>query len=432
MKILDGNIQTSVPDVDADFLQSAADGANIFLTGMAGTGKTTLLRKFLANAPTRVDVTAPTGVAALNVGGTTIHRFCGMMLGPQGDTTNEDYYHWLLEQPYRSIRRGFERIENCETLVIDEISMLPGRTLDFIEWLFRKRRGSADPWGGAQVIVVGDFLQLPPVRKGGENTPYDWAFAHRVWKESGFTPAILTEVRRQNEVDFVRALKAVRSGLFDDVSRGTLRARVKSFPPSNIPRLYTHNAQVDKWNTYMLSELEGDLIVSEGVSWGNQKNVDFIADNLICPRRLEIKVGAIVMTTINDREDQYVNGSLGTVTDIIGPPDRPTTVIIEKHGGGVAEVGKFTWRHGKNESSPDYAEYTQFPLRLAYAMTIHKCQGLTLDHAYIDVRAAREHGQAYVALSRVRSLQGLLLKEWFNGVFVSDQAVNFYRDIGAS
>ena len=165
MKILDGLIAAAPRDVDSEFIESASRGDNIFLTGMAGTGKTTLLRKFLDQGNDHVDITAPTGVAALNVGGTTIHRWCGMMLGPQGDTTNDDYYRWLQDQPYRSIRRGFDRVRWCQTLVIDEISMLPGRQLEFIEWLFRKLRKNDDPWGGAQVIVVGDFLQLPPVRK---------------------------------------------------------------------------------------------------------------------------------------------------------------------------------------------------------------------------------------------------------------------------
>lgn len=432
MKIKDGMIEPETGDVDAEFIEAANSGENIFLTGMAGTGKTTLLRKFLDQTMARVDITAPTGVAALNVGGTTIHRWCGMMLGPQGDTTNEDYYRWLQDQPYRSIRRGFDRVRWCQTLVIDEISMLPGRQLEFIEWLFRKLRRNEEPWGGAQVIVVGDFLQLPPVRKG-ENTPYDWAFAHDVWKVSEFTPVILKEIRRQNEVNFIRALKATRSGLFDDTTREILRSRIKTHPSASIPRLYTHNVQVDKWNGFMLGELDGEAIVCEGVPYGDPKNAKFIAENLICPQRLELKIGAVVMTTINEKDGAYVNGSLGTVVDVVGDIQFPSAFLVKKFGGvgEIVEVRPFTWKHGKQHED-SYAEYTQFPMRLAYAMTIHKCQGLTLDTAYVDVRAAREHGQAYVALSRVRTLEGLLLKEWFHGVYVSDQAVNFYRDIGAS
>lgn len=417
---------------DDFFIEAASAGSNIFLTGMAGTGKTTLLRKFLEGFSGRVDITAPTGVAALNIGGTTIHRWCGMMLGPQGDTTNEAYFDWLKQQPYRSIRKGFDRVRDCQTLVIDEISMLPGRQVEFIEWLFRTIRRNPEPWGGAQVIVVGDFLQLPPVRKGGENVPYDWAFAHPVWARSQFVPVSLTRIWRQSDGRFIRALKAVRGGTLDgdEVSRGILKARVIPFPDSKIPHLYTHNTMVDRRNNSMLAELEGELSTFDGIHFGNPKNSAFIAENLMCPARLELKVGAVVMTTINHTDGDYVNGSIGTVVEIETCGGFMSTVYIKKtRDNQTVAVRPYTWKHGQNAADDGYAEYTQFPIRLAYAMTIHKCQGLTLNAAYIDVRAAREHGQAYVALSRVRELDGLLLKEWFSGVYLDDAVVQFHRDL---
>src|SRR5580765_28249 len=148
------------------FAAAAQAGRNCFLTGMAGTGKSTTLRQFIRESIKRVDVTAPTGVAALNVSGMTIHRFCGMLLGPQPGQSNEEYFNVLRRDPRRSIVAGFHRVKRCELLVIDEVSMLPGRQLDFVEFLFRRLRGRDEPFGGCQLIATGDFLQLPRVRRG--------------------------------------------------------------------------------------------------------------------------------------------------------------------------------------------------------------------------------------------------------------------------
>src|SRR5215471_5621796 len=172
------------------FAAAALAGRNCFLTGMAGTGKSTTLRAFIRDSIRRVDVTAPTGVAALNVGGMTIHRFCGMMLGPQPGQSNEDYYALLERDRRRSILAGFNRVRRCEVLVIDEISMLPGRQFEFVEFLFRRLRGQDEPFGGCQVIATGDFLQLPPVRVTDAvervPTPYDWAFQCPAWQAADF------------------------------------------------------------------------------------------------------------------------------------------------------------------------------------------------------------------------------------------------------
>src|SRR2546427_3606161 len=163
------------------FAAAAQGGRNCFLTGMAGTGKSTTLKRYIVESLKRVDVTAPTGVAALNVGGMTIHRFCGMLLGPQAGQSNEDYFEVLRRDPRRSVLAGFNRVRRCEVLVIDEISMLPGRQLGFVEYLFRRLRGRDQAFGGCQVIVTGDFLQLPPVRTN-EGEPYDWAFQSSAWQ----------------------------------------------------------------------------------------------------------------------------------------------------------------------------------------------------------------------------------------------------------
>jgi ATP-dependent exoDNAse (exonuclease V) alpha subunit len=412
------------------FAAAAQAGRNCFLTGMAGTGKSTTLRTFIRDSIKRVDVTAPTGVAALNVGGMTIHRFCGMMLGPQPGQSNEQYYEALRRDPRKSILAGFNRVRRCEVLVIDEVSMLPGRQLDFVEFLFRRLRGREEPFGGCQVIATGDFLQLPPVRTK-DSEPYDWAFQSRAWEAAEFKTISLEIVRRQDEPSFVRALSEFRLGhVWGDTAR-LLQSRVRGFPPAGMPRLFTHNVQVDKWNSFQLSELPGEETVSAADQTGPEHQREFLTKNLLTPATLLLKPGAMVMFTVNKnesgrRDPLFVNGQMGTVekVEVSDEPAESDRVWVKTHGDVIA-VERFTWRYDSND--PEAATFSQFPLRLAWAMTIHKSQGLTLDSAYLDIRAAREPGQAYVAVSRVRTLVGLQFKEWFKGVHVSPEAIQFYN-----
>ena len=407
------------------FHASAQAGRNCFLTGAGGTGKSTQLREFIAECPRRVSVTAPTGVAALNVGGMTIHRFCGMMLGPAAGQSNEDYFNQLQRDPRRSILAGFNRVRRCEVLVIDEISMLPGRQFEFVEFLFRRLRGREVPFGGCQVIATGDFLQLPPVRKG-ETEPYDWAFQSSAWAAAEFRTFALEKVRRQDEPAFVRALADFRVGrVWGDTAR-ILQSRVRSNPPSTMSRLFTHNVQVDKWNHFQLSELPGDESVLTAQQTGPDLQREYLIKNLLTPETLQLKRGAMVMFTVNRTESGsqnplFVNGQIGTVLAV-----RPDSVLVKAKTGAEINVERFTWRYDANDDGS--ASFSQFPLRLAWAMTIHKAQGLTLDAAFLDIRAAREPGQAYVAVSRVRSLAGLNFKEWFKGLHVSPEAIEFYRN----
>jgi ATP-dependent DNA helicase PIF1 len=419
------------------FRAAALGGDNCFLTGAGGTGKSTQLRAFIAECPRRVSVTAPTGVAALNVGGMTIHRFCGMLIGPSAGQSNEDYFAQLQRDPRRSILAGFNRVKRCEVLVIDEISMLPGRQFEFVEFLFRRLRGRDEPFGGCQVIVTGDFLQLPPVRSlqtaTGETERYDWAFQSPAWTAANFRTFLLEKVRRQDEAAFVRALADFRVGRVWGDSARLLQSRVRSNPPSTMPRLFTHNVQVDKWNNFQLSELPGEETVLDAEQSGPDQQREFLTRNLLTPATLHVKPGALVMFTVNraapgGTDPIYVNGQLGTVesVDRTDGTNVTNTVFVRVKDGRVIPVERFTWRYDQQDE--DSASFSQFPLRLAWAMTIHKAQGLTLDSAYLDIRAAREPGQAYVAVSRVRTLAGLNFKEWFKGVHVSPEAIEFYKE----
>jgi ATP-dependent exoDNAse (exonuclease V) alpha subunit len=410
------------------FRSAALNGTNCFLTGAGGTGKSTLLRNFIVESPVSVDVTAPTGVAALNVEGMTIHRFCGMMLGPEPGQPFEEYFQKLNDDPRRSIQKGFRRVRNCEVLVIDEVSMMPGRQLDFVDFLFRRLRGRDCSFGGCQVIVTGDFLQLPPVRKG-DFEPYDWAFQSRAWQEAGFRTFLLEKVRRQDEPAFVRALADFRVGrVWGDTAR-ILQSRVRSNPPSTMPRLFTHNTQVDRWNNFQLGELPGDETVFAAIESGPTHHLEYLKKNLLTPEILRLKPGALVMFTVNlnvkdQRDPVFVNGQVGKVERI----ERDGVWVQTE--GELLRVERFDWVYDSKD--PNSATFSQFPLRLAWAMTIHKAQGLTLDSAYLDIRAAREPGQAYVAVSRVRTLAGLQFKDWFKGVHVSPEAIEFYQNINKS
>ena len=239
--------------------------------------------------------------------------------------------------------------------------------------------------------------------------------------EAAFAVVHLTKIHRQDEPDFTRALSAFRQGEIRGSDAGVLHRRVVSFPDANITRLYTHNVQVDKWNGYRLSELPGEEVLHEARLSGPDSQQQFLCDNLLTPQQLVLKTGARVMFTVNNAEVGYVNGQTGMVEAV----DSRSVVVATN--GSLLDVPRFTWRYDERDKRS--ATFVQFPLRLAYALTIHKSQGLTLDGAYVDVRAAREPGQAYVALSRVRTLAGLHLKGWFSGVFVSQAARNFYANL---
>ena len=404
------------------FQRLAASGENTFLTGPAGTGKSYEVDRFTeANRDTCV--TASTGVAALNVGGMTVHRWCGMLLGPKRGEDFDRYFRQLSHAPRPSTRAAFNRVRRCKRLVIDEISMLSGRHFDYLDFHCSQIRGDDRPFGGIQVIGTGDFLQLPPVRTNPRQ-PYDWAFDTAAWEAAGFRTVELTRIMRQDDPEFASALSRFRRGDIDRDVRRLLEPRVVLFPSQQLTRLLTHNAQVDRWNDYCLAELPGPESVREAETYGPQHQIDFLKKNLLTPATLRLKPGARVMFTVNRPDDGFVNGQTGVVVSV-----GTSSVIVESHGKEI-EAAPYRWNFDSND--PGTAWFEQFPLRLAYAMTIHKAQGLTLDEAFIDIRAAREPGQAYVALSRVRTLDGLHLKDWPKGIFVSQRALDFHSTPPAS
>ncbi|MEZ5275515.1 MAG: DEAD/DEAH box helicase [Opitutaceae bacterium] len=418
--------------------QAAVDlmqgGENVFVSGMAGTGKSAVTVAYLGQSFQAVAVCATTGIAALNlqqqfteragfpVAVHTIYRWSGIQLGPKPGQPFQQYYDYLIHTMTRSRLAAFRRIELAECVVIDEISMLPGRIFRFLDFLFRMQRGVNEPFGGCQIIAVGDFLQLPPVAKDGK---YDWAFQTELWQAMGFQNIYLTRIHRQDEPAFINTLNDFREGRIRGETAEIMMKRIARFPDRKILRLFTHNVQVDKWNAYQLGEIDAPEHVFEATLTGNEFEQKYLRKCLVTPTRLVVKIGARVMVTTNlSQEGQLVavNGQCGTVNSV-----RETWIGVELDGGKQLAIERYTWQ--ADAQNDDSAKFTQYPLRPAYALTIHKSQGLTLDSALIDIRAAREPGQAYVAVSRLRRLEGLHLKSYFKGIFVSQDAINFYRNI---
>ncbi|MCB1278338.1 PIF1 family ATP-dependent DNA helicase [Prosthecobacter sp.] len=405
------------------FHRLVRQGRNVLLTGQAGTGKSTLLRNELEHAGNDVAVTASTGIAALNIGGSTLHRWSGMMLGPKRGDDPREFLRELMRDKRQSVRAGMDRIRACRLLVLDEVSMLSGVTLEFFDLLCRTVRRDDAPFGGIQIIATGDYLQLPPVRIN-PSEPYDWAFQTEAWQRANFAVIHLTKVHRQDEPQFLAALGEFRQGRLNAENSALLASRVVHFPNADIPRLFTHNTQVDKWNAYRLSCIDTTETAYQARTDGPEHQIQFLRNNLLTPERLVLKPGARVMFTVNKPDMGFVNGQTGTVV-VCGRDE----VLVDCDGLPIC-VAPYEWRFDARDKHS--ATFVQIPLRLAWSLTIHKAQGLTLDSAYIDVRAAREPGQAYVALSRVRSLAGLNLKAWFGGVFVSRAALHFYQSLSSA
>ncbi|MDM4762301.1 AAA family ATPase [Galbitalea sp. SE-J8] len=375
---------------------------NIFVTGRAGTGKSTLLNHLAANTSKQLVIAAPTGVAALNVGGQTIHSLFRLPIGV------------IADQQIPQTAQTRRLLSTIETLVIDEISMVNADLLDAIDRSLQQARGSRLPFGGVQVVLFGDPYQLAPVPGDGEERAYFadryrsiWFFDARVWDDTDLTIFELTTVHRQNEPEFRWMLNAVRHGMVTAEIAGALNgAGARAVPDGSVITLATTNATVNRINATALGRLPGRSLTARAEIEGDFGGRSYPADEA-----LELKVGAQVMFLRNDPDQRWVNGSIGTIRTI------DATVGVEVDGERH-EVTPATWEKyrysydsvSKRLSKDVVAEFTQFPLRLAWAVTIHKSQGKTYDRAVVDLgQRSFAPGQTYVALSRLTSLDGLYL-----------------------
>lgn len=384
-------------DTALDILKT---GANVFLTGEPGAGKTHTLNRYieyLKDHKIPVAVTASTGIAATHVGGMTIHAWSG--IGIKDELTPYD-----LDQ-ITTRERVVKRITKAKVLVIDEISMLDAHTLSMVEQVVRTVKGLPLPFGGMQVVLVGDFFQLPPIGRRGEVVQF--AFESPAWHGLDLLTCYLSEQHRQDDGSLLSLLSNIRAHEIDESCYELLQSCSETNFKEGIEptKLYTHNADVDRMNGERLKALPGTSRKFEMVSRGQKQLVDGLKRSCLSPEVLELKEGAMVMCTKNNFEVGYVNGTLGQVVDFDSDNGRP---IIETLDGRTLTISPNIWT--VEDGGKVLAEVTQIPLRLAWAITVHKSQGMSLDAAEIDLNNAFEYGQGYVALSRVRTLEGLLLR----------------------
>lgn len=391
-------------------------GANVFLTGEPGAGKTHTVNTYvdyLRSCEVEPAITASTGIAATHIGGMTIHSWSGLGIKTKLDKYDLDK---IASSEYIS-----KRVRKTKVLIIDEISMLSTNMLDMVDLVCREIKQNGEPFGGIQIVFVGDFFQLPPIvkrdnvqgkqesllgefenKKGGGNFAYDSG----AWDRARPVICYLGEQHRQDDKDFLSVLSGIRS---NDVSKEHIdhintRQIDMDDMPENTTKLFSHNVDVDRVNNTELSRLDTESRFFNMVGAGNDKLVETLKKGCLSPEKLELKIGAVVMCTKNNPKEKFANGTLGIVTDFEDFSGQP---IIKTRNGKHITINPMDWT--VEENGKIRAQISQTPLRLAWAITVHKSQGMSMDAAIMDLSQVFEFGQGYVALSRVRRLSGLYL-----------------------
>ncbi|HSX00258.1 MAG TPA: HRDC domain-containing protein [Patescibacteria group bacterium] len=408
-------------------------GQSVLLTGAAGTGKTYVLNKFIRRAKKRglhVAVTATTGLAATHLNGTTIHAWSGIGVH---DTIDKHMATKLGKSRQELIRKA-------DVLVIDEISMLHDFRLDMVDEILRLVCENEMPFGGLQVILCGDFFQLPPVNRR-DSRQGSFVIFSEVWQKNVFSVCYLEKQYRQSDDEsYTQILNGIRAGVLTRSQLDTLQARSKATVDPFTPhtRLLTVNVDVDTVNEAQLDDLEGKVHTYDMETHGSKNYVEQLQRSCLAPEVLRLKIGAQVMCIKNAQDRRYANGTLGTVVNFEKATDYP---VVELLNGNAIVLRPDTWE--LMDGDKRRAQLMQIPLRLAWAITVHKSQGMTLDAARIDLSRAFVEGMGYVALSRVRSLRHLVL-DGLNGMALrvsplakqidaelrsrSDQALQTYAD----
>lgn len=412
-------------------------GINIFLTGKAGTGKTTFLRTLKEKLPKRMIVVAPTGIAAVNAKGVTIHSFFQLPLSPFVPGSS---FQGNQRSHFRFSKQKINIIRSIDLLVIDEISMVRADLLDAVDDALRRFRRSRLPFGGVQLLMIGDLQQLAPVVKDDEwsmlSKYYDtmYFFGSHALRQTPYATIELKQVYRQSDERFLSILNKVRTNKVDAETLAQLNSRyIPNFQPpkgDSYIQLTTHNAKAHDINRMKLMMLPGQPYTFKATVEGEFPELSYPTDET-----LTLKVGAQVMFVKNDSSGghRYYNGMICTITRFT----EDGFTVTDSDNGTEIEVGRETWENNRyvlNEETKEITEqlegtFTQFPVKTAWAITIHKSQGLTFDRAIIDVQWSFSHGQTYVALSRCKTLEGIVLSAPIApNAIISDSAVTAYTD----
>lgn len=379
-------------------LEIMLTGESVLLTGPAGAGKTYVLNQFIRLAKANgkhVSVTATTGLAATHLGGTTIHAWAGIGV-------MDELPHGFAEHVSKGRR---DIITKTDVLIIDEISMLHDYRLDMVDMACRLVRERVDePFGGIQVIMSGDFFQLPPINRDGSRVGRFVVYSN-VWQEMNPTICYLEEQYRQDDENLLEILNALRAGDIRRRHAELLMERTEvELPEGDITELHTTNVDVDKINQQKLDQLEGDEYTYSQSTTGGVNYIENLQRSVLAPSELKLKEGALVMSVKNSADRKYANGSLGVVIAFDAMTNFP---IVKFHNGKIVTMIPDTWE--LRDGDKKRASISQIPLRLAWAITVHKSQGMTLDAARIDLSRAFVEGMGYVALSRVKNLHNLYL-----------------------
>ena len=381
----------------AQALTVMLSGAPVFLTGPPGAGKTYVLNQFVKRATKSgktVAVTASTGIAATHIGGTTIHSWSGLGI--------RDYIGPKDRQQLAGNAKLVKRYNATDILVIDEVSMLHGHRLDMVNEVCKLLRKSTEPFGGIQVILVGDLFQLPPVTRGSDKA--DFVHESDAWQELQPQICYITEQHRQQRDGLLELLEVMRSGDLEEFHQELLSERLGQKPSQSQPvtKLYAHNVDIDTVNQRHLDAINQSVHEYEMETKGPAAKVEQLRRSVLAPDVLELKLGAEVMFVANSPSGGFVNGTRGKVVDF--RDDQPVVRLTNKRN---IKVGPHSWK--LEEDGKVRAEVSQLPLRLAWAITIHKSQGMSLDAAEVDLTKSFRPGMGYVALSRIRSMDGLYL-----------------------
>ncbi len=378
-------------------------GENVFLTGSAGAGKTYTLNQYIHYLKARkvpVAITASTGIAATHMNGMTIHTWAG--IGIKDRLTDDDLKR-MKERKYLK-----EHLENAQVLIIDEISMLHAKQLNLVNQVLKYFKESDEAFGGIQVIVAGDFFQLPPVGKKDESNRDKFCFMSDAWVEAKFRVCYLTEQHRQDDEILNQILNAIRAQNIQSNHLTALQQSRQHDIGETFTRLYTHNMDVDNINYQHLNEIDNESHQFNAVIDGNEKLMETLKSSVRAPEELTLKKNAKVMFVKNNFDMGYINGSLGEVIGFEEDDKQGILPKVKLTDGTTFLVEPETWSI-ENEAGKAIASFQQIPLRLAWAITIHKSQGMTLEAAEINLTHTFEKGQGYVALSRLKSLTGLKL-----------------------